>query len=140
MMGYKLDRFLKAQEKHYERALKEIKAGKKETHWMWFIFPQLKMLGRSDMAKYYGIENLDEAKAYIEHPVLGMRLREITNALLDLNESDPYEVMGSPDHLKLCSCMTLFANASEDNKVFLDVIKKYYSGVMDMITLNLIKK
>lgn len=135
---YNLDRFLSAQETSYESALNEIKNGRKETHWMWFIFPQLEALGYSDMAKFYGIANLDEAREYIEHPVLGVRLREISSALLTLNESNPYKVMGHTDGLKLCSSMTLFAKATEDNKVFIDVIDKFYGGNMDAATLNLL--
>ncbi len=139
MQNYNLDRFLKAQDRYYECALSEIKNGRKESHWMWFIFPQLKELGYSDMAQYYGIENLDEARTYIEHPILGERLREISSALLSLTENNPYKVMGHPDHLKLCSCMTLFSKATDDNQVFIDVINKYYGGAMDMVTLNLTK-
>ena len=138
MGNYDLDRFLTAQSDVYEIALKEIKNGRKESHWMWFIFPQLKNLGHSYMAKYYGIENLSEAKEYIEHPVLGSRLREISSALLSLNESNPLLVMGRPDHLKLCSCMTLFSKATDDNQVFLDVINKYFNGMMDRRTLFMI--
>ena len=140
-MDYDLERFVLAQNKlgFYETALSELKRGKKQTHWMWFIFPQLKVLGQSGMAKFYGISDLDEAKAYIEHPVLGVRLREISSALLSLKENNPRIVMGYPDHLKLCSCMTLFAKATEDNQVFIDVINKFYDGKMDSLTLSFIK-
>lgn len=137
--NYYLERFLDAQKDCYECALSEIKNGRKESHWMWFIFPQLKILGHSGMAKFYGISSLDEAIAYIEHPVLGARLREISNALLSLEETEPRRVMGHPDHLKLRSCMTLFANATEDNQVFIDVINKFYDGKMDNLTLSYIK-
>ena len=137
--NYYLERFLEEQERHYECALREIKNGKKESHWMWFIFPQLKVLGQSGMAKFYGISDLDEARAYIEHPVLGARLREISSALLSLKENNPRIVMGHPDHLKLCSCMTLFSKATEDNQVFIDVINKFYNGKMDNLTLSFIK-
>ena len=137
--NYYLERFLEEQERHYECALREIKNGKKESHWMWFIFPQLKVLGQSGMAKFYGISDLDEARAYIEHPVLGARLREISSALLSLKENNPRIVMGHPDHLKLCSCMTLFSKATEDNQVFIDVINKFYNGKMDNLTLSYIK-
>ena len=103
---YNLDRFLKAQELMYPWALREIKNGRKQTHWMWYIFPQLKMLRRSSTALYYGIDNLEEAKAYLEHPILGTRLREISSVLRALETNDPLAVMGYPDNLKLCSCMT----------------------------------
>jgi uncharacterized protein (DUF1810 family) len=105
---------------------------------MWFIFPQHKALGVSDRAIYYGIESIDEARAYIEHPLLGARLREISQSLLELKESDPYKIMGDIDGLKLCSSMTLFAHATEDNEVFTSVIKKLYGGQEDVITLSLI--
>ncbi|MBR2024943.1 MAG: DUF1810 domain-containing protein [Clostridia bacterium] len=140
MTNYYLERFLDAQKDSYECALNEIKNGRKESHWMWFIFPQLKELGYSGMAKFYGISDLDEAKAYVEHPILGARLREISSALLSLDENNPRRVMGHPDHLKLCSSMTLFAKATDDNKVFIDVINKFYDGNMDLITLKLISK
>ena len=140
MTNYYLERFLDAHKDSYECALNEIKNGRKESHWMWFIFPQLKELGYSGMAKFYGISDLDEAKAYVEHPILGARLREISSALLSLDENNPRRVMGHPDHLKLCSSMTLFAKATDDNKVFIDVINKFYDGNMDLITLKLISK
>ena len=102
-MEYYLERFLKAQEHSYNAALQEIKSGCKQTHWMWYIFPQLKELGRSSTAQYYGIKDLEEAKQYLAHPVLGARLKEISEALLTLNTDNPYSVMGSIDALKLCS-------------------------------------
>ena len=135
---YNLDRFLKAQELMYPYALREIKNGRKQTHWMWFIFPQLKALGQSSTALYYGIDNLEEAKAYLEHPILGTRLREISSVLRALETNDPLAVMGYPDNLKLCSCMTLFSKATEDNQVFVDVIAKFFDGVADPYTINLL--
>ena len=137
---YDLERFIKAQDRDYKFALSEIKAGRKQTHWIWYIFPQLKDLGRSYNAEYYGIENLGEAKNYLAHPVLGKRLIEITDALLKLSKNDPVDVMNSDmDAMKLKSCMTLFAYASgENNSIFHKVLEKFFDGKMDNNTINLI--
>ena len=135
---YNLDRFLKAQELMYPWALREMQTGRKRTHWMWYIFPQLKELGRSATAKYYGIENLEEAKKYLAHPVLGTRLKEISEALLKLETNDPYRVMGDIDGLKLCSSMTLFAEVEGYDSVFGKVIDKYYGGKRDVNTLEIL--
>lgn len=137
-MNYNLDRFIQAQERSYKVALAEIKNGFKRTHWMWYIFPQLKELGRSSTAKYYGIEDLEEAKMYLAHPVLGTRLKEISDALLKLETNDPYSVMGDIDGLKLCSSMTLFAEVEGYDSVFGKVIDKYYNGNNDMNTLRIL--
>ena len=138
-MEYDLDRFRLAQNEDYELALSEIKAGRKRSHWIWYIFPQLKRLGKSAMAEYYGLQDLDEAKAYLSDPVLGKRLIEISNALLTLDSSDPGSVMGCPDDIKLCSCMTLFAEADPNEPVFRKVLDKFYGGRRDEHTLNLLK-
>lgn len=135
---YNLDRFLKAQELMYPWALREIKNGRKQTHWMWFIFPQLKALGQSSTALYYGIEDLDEAKQYLAHPVLGTRVKEISEVLLSLETNDPYRVMGEIDGLKLCSSMTLFAEIEGYDSVFGKVIDKYYNGNKDMNTIRIL--
>ena len=137
---YDLNRFLKAQELMYPWALREMKNGKKQSHWMWFIFPQLKALGRSSTAIYYGIEDIGEARAYIEHPILGARLREISQALLELDTNDALAVMGHPDNLKLCSCMTLFSRAAQDDRVFEAVINKFFNGNADAYTQELLDK
>ena len=137
---YDLNRFLKAQELMYPWALREMKNGKKQSHWMWFIFPQLKTLGRSSTAIYYGIEDIGEARAYIEHPILGARLREISQALLELDTNDALAVMGHPDNLKLCSCMTLFSRAAQDDRVFEAVINKFFNGNADAYTQELLDK
>ena len=134
---YDLERFLSAQDNMYEIALQEIQAGYKASHWMWFVFPQLKGLGYSSTAKYYGITGKDEAKEYLEHPVLGKRLREITSALLRVDSNNAEEVMGYPDFLKLQSCMTLFAKISGDS-LFTDVLDKYYGGKMDEKTIAIL--
>ena len=133
-----LKRFLDAQERDYEQALKEIRSGRKRSHWIWYIFPQLEALGYSSTAKYYGIRDLDEAKAYLAEPTLRARLLEISEALLSLPENDPSIVMGYPDDLKLRSSMTLFAVADPDCPVFQQVLDKYYGGKPDPRTLELL--
>ena len=138
-MNYDLERFISAQEHSYKTALSEIKNGKKLSHWIWYIFPQLKGLGRSYNSEYYGIENIDEAKSYLAHPILGARLIEITEALSMLNENNPLKVMGSPDDMKLKSCMTLFAYISEEGSIFHQVLEKYFDGSKDERTLSIIK-
>jgi len=140
-MEQDLNRFIKAQENSYEQALSEIKSGRKSSHWMWYIFPQFKGLGFSETSKYYSIKDLDEAKRYLNHPILGERLKIITNELLALNENNANKVFGSPDDLKLKSSMTLFAtiNISEEN-IFNAVLDKYFNGQTDNKTLTLIKE
>ena len=134
---YNLERFLKMQLYDYEIALSEIKSGRKTSHWIWYIFPQIDGLGRSSMAKYYSISSLDEAKEYMAHPVLGARLVEISQALLSLPTDDPRAVMGFPDDMKLCSSMTLFSLVSE-NEVFEKVLSKYFGGKRDKRTLEIL--
>ena len=134
-----LDRFLEAQETMYEKALKEIKKGKKKSHWMWYIFPQLRGLGRSHMAFTYGINGLEEAKAYLDHPVLSARLIEITEALLQHKGKYIEDIMGDIDDLKLRSSMTLFASISKDGSVFHQVLDCFYSSKLDGKTLDLVK-
>ncbi len=124
--GYDLSRFHKAQARDYKTALSEIRSGRKRSHWMWYIFPQIKGLGHSDMADYYGISNLEEAKDYLADPILKERLTEISSALLALDSRDAKAVMGVPDNLKLRSCMTLFAIADPDEEVFQKVLDKFY--------------
>lgn len=150
MKKYNLERFVEAQNEYgtYELALSEIKAGRKRSHWIWFIFPQLKGLGFSYNAQYYGIEDSNEAKKYLEHPVLGPRILEISEALLKLQENDPAVVMGgSPDDMKLKSSMTLFAAVSEavseavstPDSVFHQVLEKFFGGKMDEKTLKILR-
>lgn len=132
-------RFEKAQQRDYETALGEIRSGQKRSHWMWYIFPQLKGLGRSPTAQYYGIADQEEAREFLNHPVLGTHLKEISRALLELTTSDADEVFGFPDNLKLCSSMTLFAKVSgEENSVFHQVLDKYFGGKWDDRTLRLL--
>ena len=138
MQNNNLERFAVAQEYSYVRALDEITRGRKRTHWMWFIFPQLKALGHSRNALYYGIEDIEEARAYLAHPVLGERLREISGVLLTLETNDPYRVMGDIDGIKLCSSMTLFAEVDGYESVFGRVIDKFYNGNKDMNTIRIL--
>ena len=135
---YDLSRFLEAQKNAYDTALREIRAGWKRSHWMWYIFPQIQGLGYSAMAQHYAIRDLGEAREYLQHPVLGPRLIEISEALLSLDESDPRRVMGSPDDLKLRSCMTLFQCAAPDQPVFGKVLDKFYGGRPDGRTLEIL--
>ena len=134
-----LGRFLEAQETMYETALSEIKSGKKQSHWMWYIFPQIARLGFSETAQFYAIQNLKEATEYLDHAVLGNRLREISAEVLRLEGRDANEIFGFPDDLKLHSSMTLFAFAdqSEDN-VFQEVLKKYFDRKMDEQTVLIV--
>ena len=135
-----LERFFKVQEYDYETALSEIRNGRKESHWMWYIFPQIAGLGRSTTAEYYAIKSKEEAKAYIEDPVLGKRLIEISQTLLQVSSDDAEMVMGWPDNLKLRSCMTLFAEVAPEQPVFRNVLEKFYDGEMDGKTLDILKK
>ena len=137
-MAADLSRFLKAQEHDYEQALREIRSGRKRTHWMWYIFPQIQGLGFSSTAQYYAIRDLEEAKEYLAHPVLGARLKEISSALLDLEGLSASEIFGYPDDLKLRSCMTLFRMADLNEPIFLEVLEKYYDGEPDFRTVDLV--
>lgn len=134
-----LDRFIKAQENNYLVALKEIKNGRKQSHWMWYIFPQIKGLGMSETSRYYGIDGEEEAKAYLDNEILGSRLREITSELLKLNIDNPVDIFGTIDTMKLKSSMTLFDYVSDD-KIFSQVLNKYYNGEIDEKTILLCKK
>ena len=134
-----LERYIKAQEDSFETALNEIKNGKKESCWMWYIFPQIEGLGLSDLSVYYAIRNLDEAKEYLADPVLGKRLLEISTAVAELPETNATKIFGSPDDLKLHSCMTLFHCADPDEKVFQIVLDKYFDGKLDEKTLQIIE-
>lgn len=136
MRSDNLNRFLEAQERDYETALSEIKAGRKRSHWMWYIFPQMAGLGYSEMAQRYAITGLPEASAYLKHLVLGARLIKISNALLALSINNATNVMGSPDDLKLQSSMTLFSLVPGADPVFDAVLKKYFKGEKDRATLQ----
>ena len=134
-----LDRFLTAQAPVYPTVLRELRAGRKASHWMWFVFPQLRGLGRSAMAERYGIADTAEARAYLAHDVLGPRLRECTQLVLAVDHGDPHRVFGSPDDLKFRSSMTLFdAVAPED--LFGQAVEKFYRGVRDPLTVELLRR
>lgn len=133
-----LDRFLDAQRGDYAAALAEVRRGRKTSHWMWYIFPQIAGLGQSSTARYYSIRDLEEAREYYAHPVLGQRLREISGALLELRGSDPVAVFGGIDSMKLKSSMTLFAVAAPDDPLFQQVLDKYYGGEQDVLTLRIL--
>lgn len=137
MKGYDLQRFHEAQKDTYERALKELRNGRKETHWMWFIFPQLKGLGRTEYSLYYGIDGREEAIAYLEDPVLKERLISLCEVLLQLDTKDPEKIFSRIDAIKLCSCMTLF-DAVSSEEVFQKVLDRYYNGKKDSKTLRML--
>lgn len=134
-----LDRFISVQNYVYAEALTEIKQGEKKSHWMWFIFPQIIGLGESDNAIYYSIVNIEEAIKFLSHEVLGKRLREITSELLKLKTNDPEEIFGEIDAMKLKSSMTLF-DCVEENSIFDEVLKKYFNGQRDELTLEKLDK
>jgi uncharacterized protein (DUF1810 family) len=133
-----LKRFLDAQRQDYQTALKEIKAGKKRSHWMWYIFPQIAGLGFSSTSVYYSIKSMEEASAYLNHPVLGANLLEITKILLQLPERNARAILGSPDDMKLKSCMTLFAYVPGSEAVFKQVLDEFFDGQMDSKTLQIL--
>ena len=137
---FDIDRFVRAQAGGvYERALAEIRAGRKRSHWIWFVFPQVRGLGRSPMVERYGIASRAELDAYVSHPLLRARLLEISHALLALPGSDPVAVLGDIDALKVRSSMTLFELADAD-PVFGDVLDKYYAGNRDELTLRIVSE
>lgn len=136
--AYDLSRFILAQQRDFETAYSEIKSGRKRSHWMWYIFPQIDGLGHSPIAKQYAIKSLEEAQAYLENQYLGDNMQKICQALLECDNSDPNALMGYPDDLKLRSSMTLFAQAAPDNPIFKQVLDKFYEGNMDPQTLRYI--
>ena len=140
MASYLLDRFVKAQNNQYSTALAEIKSGRKRSHWMWFIFPQYDGLGFSEVSRFYAIKSVEEARAYLNHPILGHRLIEISTALLSIPEKNANNVFGTPDDMKLKSSMTLFASIAEADPCFKKVLDAYFQGKMDEKTLKLLKE
>ncbi|OMB98858.1 DUF1810 domain-containing protein [Mycobacterium colombiense] len=133
---FDLKRFVDAQEPVYGEVVDELRAGRKRSHWMWFVFPQLRGLGGSATAARFGIASLEEAGAYLRHELLGSRLRECARLVTAVQGRSIGQIFGSPDDLKLCSSMTLFARATDDNKDFLAVLDKYYDGRQDRLTLE----
>jgi uncharacterized protein (DUF1810 family) len=136
---FDLNRFVAAQEPVYDQVLAEIKSGQKRTHWMWFVFPLLDGLGSSPSAKFYAIKSDEEAQSYLNHPVLGRRLRECVNALLAIDRRSASEIFGYPDDLKLCSCATLFAALPNADPMFDRLLTKYFDGARDQRTLGLLR-
>ena len=135
---FDLERFVAAQEPVYRDVVAELRDGRKRSHWMWFVFPQLRGLGGSAMAARYAISSLEEADAYLRHPVLGPRLHECTRLVNGVQGRSVSEIFGSPDDLKLCSSMTLFARATDDNVDFVALLNKFYDGRRDERTLELL--
>lgn len=135
---FDLDRFLRAQDGVYESALNELRAGRKTSHWMWFVFPQLAGLGRSATARFFALRGMDEARAYGAHQILGNRLRQCTAAVLGVKGRSAYEIFGSPDDVKFRSCMTLFELAAADAAVFSEALDRYFGGRRDPLTLQLL--
>lgn len=134
-----LRRFVQAQQDTYAQAVDELTDGRKASHWMWFVFPQLRGLGRSPMATKFGIASLDEARAYLAHPLLGARLQECTRLVLRIDGRSINEIFGSPDDLKFCSCMTLFDRAAPQEAIFSKALQKYFDGTPDARTLELLR-
>lgn len=133
---YDLQRFVTAQAPVYEEVRAELRAGRKATHWMWFVFPQIAGLGRSPTARKYAITSREEATAYLRHPVLGARLRECTRLVNQVEGRSVHEIFGSPDDLKFHSSMTLFARVEADDAVFTEALRKYFAGEHDRLTLE----
>lgn len=133
---YDLERFVLAQDRVYEQVLAELRAGMKASHWMWFIFPQIRGLGRSPVSIEYAISGREEARAYLQHPILGPRLKECTRLVLNLEGRSVEEIFGSPDDMKFRSCMTLFAQVSPDDDIFQRALQKFFTGVPDPLTLD----
>ena len=138
---FNLERFRKAQERDYQQAISELRAGRKRTHWIWYIFPQVDGLGFSSTARFYAISGIEEARAYLADPVLGARLLECTNVLLELHSNDPTAVLGYPDDLKVRSSLTLFEAAAQDDdqrRPFKQALGKFYAGKRDRRTLDIL--
>jgi uncharacterized protein (DUF1810 family) len=136
--AYNLHRFLTAQAPTCHTVLAELRAGRKSSHWIWFIFPQIIGLGHSSMVQHFAIGSLDEAMSYLQQPILGPRLRACTQLVLDVNGRSAEEIFGYPDYLKFRSCMTLFLTAATDNALFKNALPKYFDGKPDQLTLDIL--
>lgn len=132
---YNLQRFVDAQKDVFDQVCSELRAGCKKGHWMWFIFPQIRGLGQSAIARKFEISSREEAEAYLKHPILGVRLRECAQLVNLANERSIHQILGHPDDLKFRSSMTLFAHATSDNQVFMAALQKYFDGDLDPLTL-----
>jgi uncharacterized protein (DUF1810 family) len=137
---YNLNRFLTAQENVYEKALTELKNGKKRSHWMWYVFPQIEGLGKSSPSRFYGIKTIEEAKEYLNHPILGERLLECTKTILSIKGRSASQIFGFPDDLKLKSSMTLFSLISDSESLFQQALDKFFQGNKDHKTEYLLTK
>jgi len=133
---YNLDRFVDAQARMFPEVVSELRAGRKTSHWIWFVFPQIRGLGQSPTSIEYAISGLDEARAYLAHPILGPRLKECAQLVLQLENRTASQIFGSPDDMKFGSCMTLFAQASPEDHIFTQALQKYFRGVPDQMTLD----
>lgn len=139
MARQELKRFVEAQDRVYASVCEELAAGEKTSHWMWFVFPQLKALGRSPVAKHFGLESKDEAMAYWQHAVLGKRLKQCTMLVLSVGGKTAHEIFGSPDDLKFRSCMTLFSQAAPQELIFRQALERFFEGQPDASTLELLR-
>lgn len=135
---FNLTRFIEAQDGIFDTALQELRDGRKQSHWMWFVFPQLKGLGFSSMSEFYGIDGMEEARAYLHHPLLGERLEECVRAVLECGESSAEKIFGHPDYLKFHSSITLFARAEPENDLFVQALAKFFNRIPDKRTEELI--
>ena len=133
---YDLQRFVLAQDRVFDHVLSELRAGMKTSHWMWFIFPQIRGLGRSPISLEYAISSREEARAYLQHPILGPRLKECTRLVLGVQGRAVKDIFGSPDDMKFRSSMTLFAQVSPEDDIFQRALEKYFAGVPDQLTLD----
>ncbi|GAB2973901.1 DUF1810 domain-containing protein [Mucilaginibacter puniceus] len=140
MTTHNLQHFITAQQKDYSAALAEIKQGRKRSHWMWYIFPQIAGLGFSEISRHYAIKNIGEAQAYLDHPILGSRLIEICTELLKLPTNNATQIFGTPDDMKLRSCVTLFATLPHTHPIFKKVLAQFFNGEPDTATLRIIGK
>ena len=136
--SFDLQRFIRAQESVFDKVEEELRAGEKRRHWMWFIFPQIAGLGGSDMSRKYAIQSSEEAQAYLEHPLLGQRLRRCTQWVLEVKQRSAAEIFGHPDDLKFRSSMTLFAQIAPDASLFKQALEQYFHGIPDDWTLSLL--